>query len=58
MQSTEESDAKSAVTVFARWGYAARGIVYVLVGGLAALAVIGQGGETTDSRGALHAGFK
>ncbi|MBS8239932.1 DUF1206 domain-containing protein [Marinobacter lipolyticus] len=54
MQSTEESDAKSAVTIFARWGYAARGMVYVLVGGLAALAVIGQGGETTDSRGALQ----
>ncbi|MGM0768374.1 MAG: DUF1206 domain-containing protein [Pseudomonadota bacterium] len=54
MQNTDEPDAKSAIAVFARWGYAARGIVYVLVGGLAALAAIGQGGETTDSRGALE----
>ena len=37
----------------ARAGYAARGIIYVIVGGLAALAALGQGGGTTDSRGAL-----
>lgn len=37
----------------ARFGYGARGFVYILVGGLAVLAALGPGGETTDSRGAL-----
>ena len=37
----------------ARAGYAARGIIYLIVGGLAALAAFGRGGGTTDSRGAL-----
>jgi hypothetical protein len=39
--------------LIARAGYAARGIIYVIVGALAALAALGQGGGTTDSRGAL-----
>lgn len=39
----------------ARLGYAAKGIVYLLVGGLAVLAALGRGGETTGSEGALHA---
>lgn len=39
---------------FARIGYAAKGVVYVMLGGLALLAAIGSGGETTDSRGALQ----
>ncbi len=38
----------------ARLGYAARGVVYLTVGGLALLAAAGKGGgETTDSKGAL-----
>lgn len=47
-------DHRDAITLLARAGYGARGIVYLLVGGLAALAAFGQGGQTTDSRGALE----
>src|SRR6476646_6686838 len=36
-----------------RFGFAAKGLVYAIVGGLAAQAAIGAGGETTDTRGAL-----
>jgi hypothetical protein len=37
----------------ARVGYAAKGLVYVLIGGLAARGALGAGGRTTDSGGAL-----
>lgn len=47
-------DHRDAITLFARMGYAARGVVYLLVGGLAALAVFGEGGQTEGSRGALE----
>lgn len=43
-----------AIAIMARMGYASRGIVYLLVGGLAAVAALGQGGQTTGSRGALE----
>jgi Domain of Unknown Function (DUF1206) len=36
-----------------RWGYAANGLVYALIGVLAIQAVLGQGGDTTDPAGAL-----
>jgi hypothetical protein len=39
---------------FARVGYAAKGVVYCIVGLLAAAAAFGNGGETTGSKGALH----
>ncbi|MBD2355258.1 DUF1206 domain-containing protein [Tolypothrix sp. FACHB-123] len=39
----------------ARLGYAAKGLVYFLVGLLAAQAAFGTGGETTDTSGALEA---
>ncbi|GGY82743.1 DUF1206 domain-containing protein [Marinobacter zhanjiangensis] len=42
------------MVLYARFGYAARGVVYLLVGGLAALVVLDQGGETTGSQGALQ----
>lgn len=37
----------------ARFGYAARGVVYILVGGLSALAGIGAGGDAAGSTDAL-----
>lgn len=47
-------DHKDAIVFLARMGYAARGIVYLLVGGLAALAIVGPKGQTDGSRGALQ----
>jgi hypothetical protein len=38
---------------FGRFGYVAKGVVYTLVGVLAAQAALGRGGATTDARGAL-----
>jgi hypothetical protein len=38
----------------ARFGYATKGVVYIVVGGMATLAAFGLGGETTDVRGALQ----
>lgn len=37
-----------------RFGYAAKGVVYAIVGVLAAQAAFGAGGETTDTQGALQ----
>lgn len=37
----------------ARLGYASRGAIYLVIGVLAVLAAIGQGGEATDTKGAL-----
>jgi len=39
---------------FARFGYAAKGVVYLVAGALSARAAFGLGGATTDSRGALQ----
>lgn len=38
-----------------RLGYAAKGLVYVIMGGLALAAALGRGGETTDTKGAVRA---
>ncbi len=38
---------------FARLGYGARGLIYLVIGGLAIMSAIGVGGSTVDSRGAI-----
>jgi hypothetical protein len=43
-----------AIALLARAGYAAKGVVYALVGALSLLAAAGRGGSTTGSRGALR----
>jgi hypothetical protein len=45
--------ASPALVMLGRAGYAAKGIVYVVIGALAARAAVGAGGATTDSRGAI-----
>ncbi len=42
------------MTVLARLGYVAKGVVYLIIGWLAVQLVIGAGGKTTDQRGALQ----
>lgn len=41
------------IVPLARFGYAAKGAVYIIIGILAALAAFTTGGRTTDTRGAL-----
>ena len=45
--------ASPALVMLGRAGYAAKGIVYVVIGALAARAAVGAGGGTTDTRGAI-----
>jgi hypothetical protein len=45
--------ASPALVMAGRAGYAAKGIVYVVMGALAAKAALGAGGRTTDTRGAI-----
>lgn len=47
-------EAKPWVRRFARFGYIAKGVVYIMIGILAFLAAFGPGGDTTDSSGALR----
>lgn len=44
----------SAIGVLARMGYAARALVYLMVGSLAILAAVDMGGETTNSKGVVR----
>ena len=45
----------SWLTRLGRLGYAAKGVVYMVVGFLAIEAALGRGGETTDTQGAVEA---
>lgn len=47
--------AAPGIVLLARVGYAAKGIVYIVIGALAARAAGGAGGETTDQHGAIEA---
>ena len=54
-----ERGARNAATgrwmaVLARCGYVAKGVVYLLIGGIAAKVAIGAGGAVTDQKGALQ----
>src|ERR687894_990712 len=49
-----EKSAGPGITLLARFGYAAKGVVYIIIGILAALAAFTSGGRTTDSRGAME----
>jgi len=42
------------MTILARLGYGAKGVVYLIIGWLAVQVAIGAGGKTTDQRGALQ----
>ncbi len=46
--------ARGWIIPLARFGYAAKGVVYIIIGALAALAAFTGGGRTTDSRGAFQ----
>jgi hypothetical protein len=46
--------ARGWIVPLARFGYAAKGVVYLIIGGLAALAAFTGGGRKTDSRGAFE----
>lgn len=45
---------RTGLTIVARFGYVALGLVYIVIGILALWAALGRGGATTDQRGALE----
>lgn len=52
-ESARKSGAPKWLVGLAKLGYGARGLVYVIIGGLAALQAAGQGGDSSDSKGAI-----
>ena len=42
------------MTALARCGYVAKGVIYLIIGGIAAQVAIGAGGVVTDQKGVLH----
>lgn len=54
-ESTAQSAAHSRwVELLARFGYAAKGVVYVVIGVLALRVAFGEGGQLTSGEGAIH----
>ena len=53
-QSAQRATAHPWFKDFARFGYAAKGAIYLVAGALSARAAFGFGGATTDARGALQ----
>jgi hypothetical protein len=51
---TKHAIAHPIFVVLARFGYAAKGLVYVIMGGLSAAAALGTGGEDADAKSAIH----
>lgn len=51
-QATQQG--RNWLELLARIGYGARGVIYVVIGGLALLAAFGQGGGTTGTKGAVR----
>ncbi|MEX2543161.1 MAG: DUF1206 domain-containing protein [Trueperaceae bacterium] len=58
VQERAAREAAPWVAKLARYGYAAKGAVYLVVGWLALQAALGSGGATTDTEGALRAIFR
>lgn len=50
---TQENKAPSWLVGLAKAGYAARGVIYLIIGGLTFLKAVGEGGKSTDSKGAI-----
>src|SRR5690349_10614398 len=53
-RAAERAATHPGVVTLGRFGYAAKGVVYAVVGILAVQAALGRGGETTSSSGALQ----
>ncbi len=54
-QQGRQAATSPGVLMLARCGYAAKGVVYLIIGALAAKVALGDGGTTTDRNGALRA---
>ena len=50
----DQISVKGPFKKLAQMGYGARGMVYLVIGGLALMAALGNGGKTTGSKGAIN----
>lgn len=57
-QAARQTANQPVIQMLGRIGYAAKGLVYIIIGGLAALAALGNGGATTDRKGAIQAVYQ
>lgn len=51
----QQAATSPGMAILARVGYASKGTVYLIIGGLSAKVSLGEGGSTTDRNGALRA---